>query len=365
MLVAAGGTGGHVFPALALVEELRRLGARVVWVGRRGGLEKDVAAAQGVEFESLPAGGFFGKGLRAKVVGLWFLLAGVARALVLLRRVGPRAVVATGGFASAAVLAAALVTRVPFFLLEQNCIPGRVTRFFARRARVTFLGFAPARPFPGSHEVTGNPLRSTLAGGSRKDDGRTVLVLGGSQGARALNLAALDAAAALTTLSFVILTGRRDYEYVRGRCCSANCELADFTARPEELYRRATICVSRAGGMVLSELVAFNIPAILVPFPYATDRHQDANAQHLAAVGAASVLDQTRLSGLTSTIRSLIDNEPKRRLMEQAARAVARPDAARVIAGRIIEMLAGCDCTTEPGRAPALSADNGCPSHRS
>ncbi len=354
-----------MFPALALVDELRRLGTKVVWVGRDRGLECQVAAEHGVEFVSLPARGFYGKKAWAKALGLWVGLVGLFRALVLLRRVTPQGVVATGGFASAAVLAAALVSRIPFFLLEQNCIPGRVTRFFARRAKATFLGFVPAKPLPGCYEVTGNPLRGALAAGGRSDDGRTVLVLGGSQGARALNLAALDAAAALTTLNFIILTGHRDYDYIRGRRSSANCELVAFTSRPEELYRRATICVSRAGGMVLSELVAFNIPAILIPFPYATDRHQDANAQHLAAVGAASVLDQTRLSGLTSTIRSLMDDEPKRRRMEQAARTVARPDAARVIAGRIIEMLAGCDCAAERGKEPTLSAANRCSSHRS
>ncbi|MEO0077817.1 MAG: UDP-N-acetylglucosamine--N-acetylmuramyl-(pentapeptide) pyrophosphoryl-undecaprenol N-acetylglucosamine transferase [candidate division WOR-3 bacterium] len=359
VLVAAGGTGGHVFPALALIDELRRLGTKVIWIGRDRGLEREVAAEHGVEFVSLPARGFYGKKLWAKALGLWFGLIGMLRALVLLRRIMPHGVVATGGFASAAVLAAALICRVPFFLLEQNCIPGRVTRFFACWARKTFLGFAPAKPLPGCYEVTGNPLRGALVAGGRSDDGRTVLVLGGSQGARALNLAALDAAAALTTLNFIVLTGRRDYDYIRGRRSSTkNCEVVDFTLRPEELYRRATICVSRAGGMVLSELVAFNIPAILVPFPYATDRHQDANAQHLAAVGAASVLDQTRLSGLTSAIRALMDDEPRRRRMEQAARTLARPDAARVIAERIVEMLAGSNVAQDPEQDSVLCVDS-------
>jgi UDP-N-acetylglucosamine--N-acetylmuramyl-(pentapeptide) pyrophosphoryl-undecaprenol N-acetylglucosamine transferase len=167
-----------------------------------------------------------------------------------------------------------------------------------------------------------------------------VLFIGGSLGAQALNAAALDAAAALTNLNFIILTGRRDYDFVRSRVTSKNVELVEFTSHPEELYRRATIAVSRAGGVVLSELVAFGIPAILIPFPYATDRHQDANAEYLASVGAASVLDQSRLSGLTSLVRTLMDDAPRRQQMEAAARSIARPDAASAIARRIRECLA-------------------------
>jgi UDP-N-acetylglucosamine--N-acetylmuramyl-(pentapeptide) pyrophosphoryl-undecaprenol N-acetylglucosamine transferase len=337
VLLAAGGTGGHVFPALAVGEELRRRDVGIVWVGRPDGLECRVATEHGFEFQPMAAGGFFGKNLRAKVGGLWLLGKGFFRSLRLLRRVAPDAMVATGGFATAAVLAAAVFTGLPFFLLEQNCVPGRVTGLFARWARETYLGFPTAKPFAWPHSVTGNPLRREVAADRRSDDGRTVLVLGGSLGAQALNLAAIDVASALTNLHFIILTGRRDYDFVRSRLRSRNCELVEFTARPEELYRRATVAVSRAGGVVLSELVAFGIPAILVPFPLATDRHQDANARYLASVGAASVLDQHRLSGLTSLVRELMGDGPRRTQMAAAARAAAMPDAAGTISEKVIE----------------------------
>jgi UDP-N-acetylglucosamine--N-acetylmuramyl-(pentapeptide) pyrophosphoryl-undecaprenol N-acetylglucosamine transferase len=341
VILGAGGTGGHVFPALALGIELRELGIDVTWAGRPDGLESRVAAEHGFAFEPLDSSAFFGKSIQAKVSAAWLLCRGFFRATGLLRRVSPAGVVATGGFATASVLAASWLLGIPYFLLEQNCVPGRVTGFFARGARESFLAFPTARAYPGTHRVTGNPLRRELARNGREHDDRTVLFIGGSLGAQALNLTALDAAAALANLNFIILAGRRDYEFVRSRVRSRNCEVVEFTSHPEELYRRTTIAVSRAGGMVLSELVAFGIPAILVPFPHATDRHQDANAEYLGSVGAASVLDQNRLSGLTSLIRTLMDDVARRRQMEFRARAAARPDAALTIARRVQECLAG------------------------
>ena len=346
VVLGAGGTGGHVFPALALGIEMRDLGIDVLWAGRESGLENQVAVEHGFAFAPLASAGFYGKGIGRKAQAAWLLCRGLFQAIGLLRRVAPSAVVATGGFATAALLAATEFGGTPYFLLEQNCIPGRVTNFFAGKARETFLAFPSARPFPGASSVTGNPLRKGMRGEGhgpgreRGDDGKTVLFIGGSLGAQALNVAALDAAAALSNLNFIILTGRRDYEFVRSRVRSKNCELVEFTSHPEDLYRRATIAVSRAGGVVLSELVAFGIPAILIPFPYATDRHQDANAEYLASVGAATVLDQSRLSGLTSLVRTLMDDAPRRQQMEAAARSIAKPDAASAIARRVQECLA-------------------------
>jgi UDP-N-acetylglucosamine--N-acetylmuramyl-(pentapeptide) pyrophosphoryl-undecaprenol N-acetylglucosamine transferase len=340
VVLSAGGTGGHVFPALALGIEMRNLGIDVLWAGRESGLENQVAVENGFDFAPLASAGFYGKGIGGKARAAWLLSRGLIQAIGLLRRVTPSGVAATGGFATAALLAATEFGGTPYFLLEQNCIPGRVTSFFAPKARETFLAFPSKKPFPGPSSVAGNPLRREFQAGERNDDGKTVLFIGGSLGAQALNIAALDVSAALANLNFIILTGRRDYEHVRSLVRSKNVELTEFTSHPEDLYRRATIAVSRAGGVVLSELVAFGIPAILIPFPHATDRHQDANAEYLASVGAATVLDQSRLSGLTSLVGTLMDDAPRRQQMEAAARSVAKPDAASAIARRIKECLA-------------------------
>ncbi|MBN2464145.1 glycosyltransferase [candidate division WOR-3 bacterium] len=355
VVLGAGGTGGHVFPALALAIEMRDMGIDVLWAGRESGLEKQVAVENGFGFAPLASSGFYGKGIGGKARAAWLLSRGLAQAIGLLRRVTPSGVAATGGFATAALLAATEFGGTPYFLLEQNCIPGRVTSFFAPRARETFLAFPSAKPLPGTNSVAGNPLRREFQAGERSDDGKTVLFIGGSLGAQALNVAALDAAAALTNLDFVILTGRRDYEYVRSRVRSKNVELVEFTSHPEELYRRATIAVSRAGGVVLSELVAFGIPAILIPFPHATDRHQDANAEYLASVGAATVLDQSRLSGLTSLVRTLVDDTKRRQQMEAAARSIAKPDAAASIARKIVEELSQGQESSSKSEAPTTS----------
>lgn len=317
-----------------------RRGADVVWVGRPDSFEQRTAVALGARFLALPAAGFAGKGAAGKALSIMRLAAGLLRCPAIFSTAKPDAVVAAGGFVSAAPLAAAWLGSRPYYLLEQNCIPGRVTRFFAAAAREVFLAFPVARPITGKCLVTGNPLRATMMRGGCSDDGRTVLVLGGSLGAQALNLAALDAAATLTNLHFIIVTGGRDFSMVRGRVRSPNCELVEYAARPEELYRRATIAVSRSGGVVLSELLAFGIPAILVPFPHATDGHQEANARHAVEIGAGILLDQSALSGLTEAIRVLIEDEPRRLAMSRAALGAARPDATRTIADRIMTCLA-------------------------
>lgn len=354
VLLSAGGTGGHVFPALALAEELRRRGARVVWTGRAGGLESEVAAAAGFDFEPLAAAGFFGKGVLAKTRALMLLGPGALRAVGLLRRSGAAGVVATGGFATAGVLVAALLAGVPYFLLEQNCVPGRVTRRFAARARESFVAFPTRSPFPGPHSVVGMPLRRGLLEEAGRavtaSDRQTVLVIGGSLGARALNLAVPALVTAVPNRRYVVLTGRRDYRQVRellsGQLDAATgqrVEVVEFTERPEELYRRAALAVSRAGGVVLAELAAFGIPAVLVPFPHAVDLHQDANAAFFASMGAAEVMQEDADLGqrLAEAVRRLLADEGRRSSMASAMLAAARPDAARVIAGRVLSCLEG------------------------
>jgi UDP-N-acetylglucosamine--N-acetylmuramyl-(pentapeptide) pyrophosphoryl-undecaprenol N-acetylglucosamine transferase len=335
-----------VFPALALGLALRDRGVKVVWTGRAEEIESRVAAQERFEFEPLAASGFFGKGLATKVRALLELGRGVFRAGRLLSRLQPRGVVATGGFATAAVLTAAWLGGTPFFLLEQNCVPGRVTRFFSRHARMCFATFPLAARLAGRIEVMGCPLRGEIARTRQRNDGRTVLVLGGSLGARSLNDAGLDCAARLPGLRFIILAGRGDYERVRkatqpsADAKVANCEVIEFTERPWELYERAAVAVSRAGGVVLSELAVVGMPAVLVPFPHAVDKHQDANARYYESTGAGLVLDQERLVELCGIVQELMTDDARRRRMTAAAQSIARPDAAAAIAGRVVECLA-------------------------
>lgn len=294
----------------------------------------------GIDFVDVSAAGLVGRGLFARIYGAFLIGRGTVQSLTALSRLQPDAVLAAGSYVAAPILFAAALQGRPFFLMEQNRIPGRVTRLFAPRAQRVFCGFPLEFPLSGRVCVSGNPLRPALTCGERADDGRTVLVLGGSGGARVLSLAALDLAATFTNCHFIVLTGQRDYNHVRSRVRSKNVEIVEFTRQPELLYRRATIAVSRAGGLVLSELLSFGIPAVLVPFPHAADGHQDANAQYLASLGAATVLDQNRLSGLAVVVRELLDNDNRRQAMRAAALAAARPAAAVTVAQEIVTCLA-------------------------
>lgn len=347
--MVAGGTGGHIFPALALGEELRNHGLEVVWVGRAGSMEERVALKAGFQFERVTAEQIAGKGFFSKLRALGAMALGLIQSIKVIDKIGPEAVVAAGGFVSAPVLLAAWLKRVKFFLLEQNSVPGKVTKFFARFAEQIFLTFPIEGNLAGKWTVTGAPLRQGIikcclqgnsidseVKGSELAGKKTLLVLGGSQGARVLNLAALDLAATLSNLHVIIVTGRRDYESIRSLVHSKNCEVVEWTDHPEELYRRATLAVTRAGAMALSELLCFGIPMIIVPFPYAADRHQDANARYVAKIGAGVVLKQTQLSGLTSLVHSLIADTERFEAMRKKAREAARIDAGIVIARWIV-----------------------------
>jgi UDP-N-acetylglucosamine--N-acetylmuramyl-(pentapeptide) pyrophosphoryl-undecaprenol N-acetylglucosamine transferase len=294
---------------------------------------------------------------------------GFFQSLSLLNRIRPDALIAAGGFVSTPLLLAARAKKTKFFLLEQNRIPGRVVRAFSRYAAKTFLTFPVQGQLPGPTLVTGTPLRKQLVKRAMKipaplvhvfqcqvpsspnqepgtmnqepstSASPTVLVLGGSQGARALNLAALDMAAVLTNLRFIILTGRRDYPEIKSLIRSSNCEIIDWTDHPEELYEQATLAVTRGGGLVLSELLLFGIPAIIIPFPFAADRHQYANALYLSEQGAAVLLEQSQLSGLVSLVRSLIADQRKLKEMRKKARSLAQPDATQKICSTILQEL--------------------------
>jgi UDP-N-acetylglucosamine--N-acetylmuramyl-(pentapeptide) pyrophosphoryl-undecaprenol N-acetylglucosamine transferase len=299
-------------------------------------MEQELVTASGFEFDLLPSSGFFGKGVMARLQFIANTLNGMAGSIRIMRRARPDAVVAAGGFGSITQLLSARLLNRPYFLLEQNCIPGRVTRYFDSGAVETYLTFPLLKPLSAHTSVTWTPLRSRLLARARSDDGRTVLVLGGSLGARALNYAALDLARQLPELHFVVQTGRRDYADIRRKSAGiANIELIDFTLAMEELYARASLVLTRAGGMVINEILAFSLPSILVPFPFATDNHQKANAQHVARQGATHQIDQSRLPELPGIIRDLFAHPERLAEMSAHARRIARRDAAEVIAGRI------------------------------
>ena len=361
VLIAAGGTAGHISPALALARELAESHhADVRFVGTPGGQESRVVPAAGFAFEAVEAAPF----VRALSARNLTAPAVVVRAIGRARPIVERAdvVVGMGGYVSVPVAVAALRARRPLVLHEQNAVPGLANRAFARLARTVALSFAETgRQLPRRARtlVTGNPVRASILA-VRTDrerlakeavdelgldpERRTVVVFGGSQGARRIDRAAAEAVRELRDrgdLQLVILTGPAHLELVRDalpRGMDLVVRVDAFLERMELAYAIADLIVCRAGASSVAEVAVCGLPSLLVPYPYATAHHQDANARALARVGAASVVGDEAFTGplLAWRIGELLGDERRLRAMGERAAAWARPDAAEALAGAVV-----------------------------
>lgn len=337
-ILACGGTGGHIFPALALAHELLEKGWTLLFATDQRGAAF-VAGNHGMEIEVIPAAAFFGRSLVKKIGAGFEYLRGRGKAAEIIKRFGPDAVVGVGGYTSFPLIRAAASRRIPYFLLEQNSVPGRVTRLAARGAKEVFSGIPLTESLKGKISFTGNPLRkSVIVDGNSKGD--AILILGGSQGAKSLNNLGYHLASVMTGEKFVIVTGRRDYQEMASMTPLPNLELVEFTDHPEDLYRIAKVAISRSGAMVLSELLANGIPTIFVPFPYAVDDHQKHNALWASSNGAALTIEEKDIDGIEPALRTLLGDQSRLEKMSEASRLLVPREAASVIAERIERCLA-------------------------
>ncbi|MGE0362366.1 MAG: undecaprenyldiphospho-muramoylpentapeptide beta-N-acetylglucosaminyltransferase [Vicinamibacterales bacterium] len=357
VLFAGGGTGGHLYPGIAVAEELRRRdpAVGVGFVGTARGLESRVVPALGLPLDLIRSAGLKGKSIAALARGLALLPLSAFDAWRVLSRRRPDVVVGVGGYSSGPVLLLAALRRIPTLVMEQNTAPGFTNRVLARWVSAAAVSYEETlRHFPGIGIVTGNPVRREFLerGGAdepRPADGTVrVLIVGGSQGARAVNDAMAAAAARLAgrgaTLAITHQSGERDLARVRDAYAAAGCPavvepfLHDMHAR----MAVADLVVSRAGASTLAELTILGRPMVLVPLPTAADDHQRKNALALARAGAAEVIEERDLTGerMAAVITALADDPDRRRRMAVAARGLGRPDAAARVADRI-EQLAG------------------------
>lgn len=349
-LVAGGGTGGHVTLALALGEEIAASGDALLFAGSERGLEQRLVPAAGFELATLPAGQVMGRSLPARLGALVRLALGALAALRLLGRFRPDLVLSVGGYAAVPAVAAARLRGVPVALVEPNAIPGRTNRLAGRFARRVFLAFDDAAAaFPrlrarGGVQVLGVPLRRALVSamaGARKRRSPApplrVLVFGGSQGARQINEAVIEALPQLPLhqLAFFHQTGEADRERVTAAHAAAGsrAEVVAFEPDMPGRYAWADVAVCRAGALTVAELALVGLPALLVPYPYAADDHQTANARALERAGAARLLDSRRLDGarLAEALVDLVCRPAQLGDMARAAAGLGRPDAARAI----------------------------------
>ncbi len=343
IVIAGGGTGGHVFPGLAVARELRaRRAARPVrWVGARGGFEERLVPRDGFEITLLPLGGMVGLGALRQVRSAVQAAGATLRLLARFAADRPALLIGVGGFASGPAVLAAAALGVPALLLEQNAVPGATNRWLSRLARAVAASFPEsARGLSGRVVVTGNPVRDEVSAIRPRDGGpvANVLAFGGSRGARSLNDAWIGALPLLRDVpaAFVLQTGDGDAERVAAaaRACGARAEVLAFLDDMPARLASADLVVARAGATTVAELTAAGRAAILVPFPHAANDHQRANARALAARGAACYVDPDELTPerLAREVRALAGDPARVQEMGTAARALGARDATRRVA---------------------------------
>jgi UDP-N-acetylglucosamine--N-acetylmuramyl-(pentapeptide) pyrophosphoryl-undecaprenol N-acetylglucosamine transferase len=355
MLIAGGGTGGHVFPGIAIAEEVvtRHPGNDVVFVGTARGLEATVVPKAGFPIELIEVRGLKGKGLADTLRNLLLLPLALWQSFVILRRWRPDIVVGVGGYASGPVVLAAWTLRIPTAVQEQNAIAGFTNRVLGRIARAAFIAFPEAARHFARRKVyqLGNPIRRTLMENfmrpESRHEGPKLLVFGGSQGAHALNMRFVESLPHLADLRGALRithqTGARDREQVeRGyRACGFDPDVREFISDMSAAYAGADLVVCRAGATTLAELTVCRKPSILIPFPLAADNHQVQNARSLVDAGAAVMIEERDLTGerLAGEIRAILSDPARRERMARAAGRLGSPQAAKEIADVCSELV--------------------------
>jgi UDP-N-acetylglucosamine--N-acetylmuramyl-(pentapeptide) pyrophosphoryl-undecaprenol N-acetylglucosamine transferase len=374
VVIAGGGTGGHLYPGIAIARELlrRRGDATVTFAGTARGLEAKVLPREGFELDLLRVVGVKGTSAATTLRGVAMLPRSFLDAWRIVSRRRPQLVIGVGGYSSGPVVMVAALRRIPTLLAEQNAVPGLTNRILSHVVSAAAVTFDSTVSFFGRRGfVAGNPVRPEFfvadaippdlsaearsakveggshgveSGGSERRKVR-VLVFGGSQGAHAINVAMVEAAPRLAADGGVDLThqtGDRDVELVRGayRDAGLPARVEPFLYAMDREMKQADVIVSRAGATTIAELTAAGRAAILIPLPTATDDHQKKNAEVLARAGAAELVEQKDLTGavMSERLLALVHDADRRARTADAARRLARPDAARVIVDRALEL---------------------------
>jgi UDP-N-acetylglucosamine--N-acetylmuramyl-(pentapeptide) pyrophosphoryl-undecaprenol N-acetylglucosamine transferase len=341
-LIMAGGTGGHVFPALATARVLRRRGYDIVWLGTQRGIEARLVPAEGIPVEWLSVSGLRGKGMATLLVAPFRLAIALLQALRAVRKHRPRVVLGAGGFASGPGGVAAWLLRRPLVVHEQNAVAGLTNRLLARLADRVLEGFPGSFGRGRRAEHVGNPVRveiAAIASPERRYAGREgrarLLVFGGSQGAARLNAvlpAAIAELPAHLRPDVLHQTGSRgrDETVAAYRARGIEADVRPFIDDMAGAYGWADFAVCRSGALTVAELAAAGVPAVLVPFPAAVDDHQTRNAEHVVRAGAAVLLPESALTpvSLAAVLRELLEaGRPRMQAMAEAARRTAITDA--------------------------------------
>jgi UDP-N-acetylglucosamine--N-acetylmuramyl-(pentapeptide) pyrophosphoryl-undecaprenol N-acetylglucosamine transferase len=353
VILAGGGTGGHLFPGLAVARELRRRDSmtEILFVGTERGIEARVLPREGFRLETIPVKGLKGRGIRGLVDGIWGIPAGLLRSLRIIWKFRPDLVIGLGGYASGPLLLAAKFRRLRCAIMEQNLRPGFTNKFLARFVDRVFTSYRESGAYFSGGKVleTGNPVRWRKLPAVKRGEKFVLLVFGGSAGAHHINLAVVDAMNRLTDLAgglqVIHQTGQADFATVKAAYDSLpfEAEVLPFIEKMDEAYARADVVLCRAGATTVAELTAFGKAAILVPYPYAIYDHQRWNAQALQDQGAAEMILDQELNGdlLARRIQAFVSDRQRTERMAAAARAMGRPEAAARIVDECYALVRG------------------------
>jgi len=353
IIIAGGGTGGHVIPALAIAQQLKhQLGAEVLFIGTARGIETRLVPQAGFRLELIQVGALKNVSLMTRAKTMFDLPRAIAASSRMLSEFDPEVMIGVGGYASGPAMVAAIRRRLPTLAFEPNVVPGFANRMIARWVSAAAVHFEETcRYFPHCR-VTGVPVRAAFFSIAAKTDGPpTLLVFGGSQGARAINQAmtTIESLAGLRTkipgIHIIHQTGQRDYDHVQAayQRSGISGEVHKFIDDMPGTFRRADLLVCRSGASSVGEITAAGKPAIFVPFPAAADDHQNVNARALERVGAAVVVEEGNLGAayLVDTIAALIGDSGRLRSMSAAAKSLAHPKAVEEIAEMVARLAGG------------------------
>ncbi len=361
VVMAGGGTGGHLFPGIAVAEELKKRDEKtdIMFIGTERGIESRVIPLEGYPIRYLRAEGVAGKSFLRKVAASWRLIASVLRSRAMFRARRPDVVVGTGGYVSVGPVVAARTMSIPLLIMEQNLVPGLANRALGRLADYIAATYHESLAFfpRGKAHLTGNPVREGIMRGDREEALRlfslspervTIFIFGGSSGARRINEAVMNSLDTLLEIreevQFLHQTGQSDYERVRKmyRDMGFNAMAAPFVHQMAEAYAAADLVIARAGATTLAEITALGKAAVLIPYPHAAG-HQEFNARKLLEIGGCRMLLDRELNGangggLAAHIKELAGSETLRGEMRRQSRALGRPDAAQKVADLVTNL---------------------------
>jgi UDP-N-acetylglucosamine--N-acetylmuramyl-(pentapeptide) pyrophosphoryl-undecaprenol N-acetylglucosamine transferase len=353
VIFAGGGTGGHLFPGLAVARELQQRDAmtEILFVGTEQGIEARVLPREGFRLETIPVRGLKGRGIRGLLDAAWGIPAGLLRSLTIIRNFRPDVIIGLGGYASGPLLLAGKLRGLRCAIMEQNLRPGFTNKFLARFVDRVFTSYRESRAYFSSRQVleTGNPVRWRKLPAVKPSEKFVLLIFGGSAGAHRLNLAVVDAMRRLTDLAgglqVIHQTGQADFAAIKTVYDSLPfaVEVLPFIEKMDEAYANADLVLCRAGATTVAELTAFGKAAILVPYPYAIYDHQRWNAQALQDQGAAEMILDQELSGdlLAGRIQAYVSDRQRIERMAAAARRMGRPEAAARIVDECYALVRG------------------------